>query len=61
MKLIATWTLDQDPTTDEPIRVRWEDGSPATMEDFARIDDNTQSDPYIGTKTVEFGYDTQHP
>jgi hypothetical protein len=57
MKLIATWTLDQDPATDEPIRVSWEDGQPATMADFAHIDGRTQSDPYIGSQTVEYGYE----
>jgi hypothetical protein len=60
MKLIATWKLSQETETEEPIRVRWEDGSAATMEDFARIVPASQSDPYIEGNIVEFGYDTRN-
>jgi hypothetical protein len=35
MKLIATWEASQD-ITDEPMDIRWEDGTAATMEDFRR-------------------------
>ncbi len=56
MRLIATWRLDQEPSTDAPVKLRWEDGTPATMADFARIDGNTQSDPDLRGDTVEFGY-----
>jgi hypothetical protein len=56
-RLIATWNTDQDPAKDAPIRVRWAaDDSPATLEDFARIDGNTQSMPDIDGQTVEFSY-----
>ena len=56
MQLIATWNTDQDVAAENPIRLRWEDGTPATMEDFARIDTRTQSDPDIEGDIVEFGY-----
>lgn len=55
-RLIATWTLAQDPAVDAPVKLRWEDGTPATMADFARINGNTQSMPDIDDKTVEFSY-----
>jgi hypothetical protein len=59
MKLIATWKQSQDPEADPPIRVRWEDGAPATIEDFERIDSGSQSYPYIEGDTIEFGYETR--
>ncbi len=55
-RLIATWGLTQDPATDAPVKLRWEDGTPATMEDFAQINSNTQSMPDINDKCVEFSY-----
>jgi hypothetical protein len=61
MKLIATWKLSQDPETEAPVRLRWEDGTAATAADFARIDPNSQSYPYIEGNIVEFGYDTRNP
>jgi hypothetical protein len=32
--LIAKWTIDQDPCTDTPAKVYWEDGSHATLNDY---------------------------
>jgi hypothetical protein len=32
--LIANWTVDQDPCTDAPAKVHWEDGSHATLNDY---------------------------
>jgi len=46
MKLIATWTQTQDETTEAPIRLTWEDGTPATASDWSRADSNTQSFGY---------------
>lgn len=54
--LIATWTLAQDPTKDAPVKLRWEDGTPAAASDFARIISRTQSDPDVDERTVEFSY-----
>lgn len=34
MILIASWTKDQDLSVEEPTSVRWEDGSPATLDDY---------------------------
>jgi hypothetical protein len=34
MKLIGKWSCGQEPGTEEPSSVIWEDGSPATMADF---------------------------
>jgi hypothetical protein len=36
MRLIASWTPDQDPSTEMPTAVKWEDGTPATLDDFAK-------------------------
>lgn len=35
MKLIATWLPDQDISEEDPHSVRWEDGSIATLADYA--------------------------
>jgi hypothetical protein len=34
MKLIAKWSLGQEPGIEKPSLVVWEDGSPATLADF---------------------------
>jgi hypothetical protein len=34
MKLIAMWSLGQEPGIEEPVSVVWEDGSPATLADY---------------------------
>lgn len=67
MRLIATWTAEQDETKDLPASVYFLDEAdnrtPATMEDFARIDSNTQSYPDVhydeqGNVTgASFGYE----
>jgi hypothetical protein len=61
--LIATWHATQDPAKDEPVKVRFDDGAPATMKDFKRFStEGQQTDPDITydqngrEKTVEFGY-----
>jgi hypothetical protein len=41
--LIATWNPGQDPAVDGPGDVRWEDGRPATLEDYARHGADTRS------------------
>jgi hypothetical protein len=55
-RLIATWNDGQNPATDEPIAVRWNDDTPATMADFARIDGSSQSDAFEHDGVVEFSY-----
>lgn len=61
-RLIATWTAQQNPEIDEPVRLRWEDGSPATLADLESVDTSSQSDPMPlygpnGEEAgVEFGY-----
>jgi hypothetical protein len=40
LALIATWAMGEDPTVDPPSTVKWEDGSPATTQDYiAHLDD----------------------
>jgi hypothetical protein len=62
MRLEATWKADQNPATDNPARLEWSDGTPATTADFARIDSSTQSDPAIdydslgNERSVTFSY-----
>jgi hypothetical protein len=34
--LIAKWTTNQDPSIEQPSSVCWEDGSPATHDDYLR-------------------------
>lgn len=34
MILIASWARDQDLSVDPPRKVRWADGSPATLDDY---------------------------
>lgn len=58
MRLIARWNAEQNPEADEPVCVRWEDGTPATPNDFKRIDTGSQSDPHILGDGVEFSYAT---
>lgn len=43
MRLIAVWTRDQDVGTEMPNTMKWDDGTPATMDDFAkhRLDTHT--------------------
>ena len=36
MRLIASWTPDQEPSTEMPTTLKWEDGTPATFDDFAK-------------------------
>lgn len=36
MRLTATWKPDQDAAMDMPDSLKWEDGTPATVDDFAR-------------------------
>ena len=36
MRLIASWTSDQEPGTEMPTTLKWEDGTPATLDDFAQ-------------------------
>ena len=57
MRLIATWKKEQNVEIDNPVALRWEDGTTATFQDFARIDGNTQSDPDLRGSTVEFSYE----
>jgi hypothetical protein len=57
MRLIATWKTTQNEAVEDPIRVRWADGQPATMADFGRIVTHTQSDPDIVGDIVEFSYE----
>jgi hypothetical protein len=61
--LIATWNATQDPAKDEPVKVRFDDGTPATIADFNRFStEGQQSDPDVtyghdGRETlVSFGY-----
>lgn len=41
LALIASWTMSQDPTVDLPATVKWEDGSPATIQDYVGHLDDT--------------------
>ena len=60
MRLVATWKQTQDECNENPIDVRWEDGSPATLADFRRIDTSSQSYPeIIGNEIVTFSYEIQ--
>jgi hypothetical protein len=34
MRLIASWTPDQDPATEIPTSLKWDDGAPATVDDY---------------------------
>lgn len=34
MRLIATWTSDQNPATEMPRSLKWDNGTPATMDDY---------------------------
>jgi hypothetical protein len=49
--LIAKWNPDQDPTVDRPDSIRWDNGMPATLEDYARhlIDTNASDYGEDGT------------
>jgi hypothetical protein len=60
-RLIATWTLKQDPATDAPISLHWDDDArtPAGAADFGRILSHTQSDPEIEDERVSFGYEVK--
>lgn len=57
MRLIAIWNQSQNAMTDDPIRLEWENGTVATMEDFARIETHTQSAAYLYDGEVEFSYE----
>ena len=49
-RLIAryeTTGLTGEPNWDRPDSLRWEDGTPATMADFAAAERGTMSDPHI--------------
>ena len=35
--LIAQWTIEQDLCDDPPAKVFWQDGTPATLNDFVRL------------------------
>jgi hypothetical protein len=67
MKLIATWTTEQNNPqtdrwidTDNPVSLRWEDGTPAHLADFMRIDRSTESyRPDLRGATVEYSYDIE--
>ncbi len=34
MRLIASWTPDQEPGTEMPTELQWEDGTPASLDDY---------------------------
>jgi hypothetical protein len=68
MRLIARYEtagLVGEPNWDRPDSLRWEDGTPATMEDFAARERGTESDPHPqydaqGSEiAVEFGFSTR--
>ncbi|NYF53921.1 hypothetical protein [Tunturiibacter gelidoferens] len=41
--LIAKWTMKQAPRLKEPYSVGWEDGSPATLQDYRKHAEDTYS------------------
>jgi hypothetical protein len=53
MALIASWNQDQDFSIEEPVAVRWHDGTVATMDDYHehRLDTHTFVTP--SAQTIE--------
>jgi hypothetical protein len=43
MRLIATWTKDQDVGTELPSSLKWNNGTPATLDDYERHQLDTHS------------------
>jgi hypothetical protein len=43
MTLIAKWNPGHDPAVDRPAEVRWQDGTTATLADYARHFPNTNT------------------
>jgi hypothetical protein len=43
MRLIATWTKDQDVGTELPSSLKWEDGTVATLDDYEKHQLDTHS------------------
>jgi hypothetical protein len=53
MKLIASWTKDQDASMDEPHLVKWGDGTPATLEDYKKHLLDTHTIRFDGSGRIE--------
>jgi hypothetical protein len=45
LDLLASWSESQDPTVDPPTNVKWEEGTPASIQDYlAHLDDTYRWD-----------------
>jgi hypothetical protein len=53
MKLIASWTKDQDASMDEPSLVKWGDGTAATLDDFRKHELDTHTFRFDGSNHLE--------
>src|SRR6266481_581006 len=53
MKLIASWTMNQDASMDEPSSVKWGDGTAATLDDFRAHQLDTHTFRFDGSNHLE--------
>jgi hypothetical protein len=53
MELIASWTMNQDASMEEPCSVKWGDGTVATLDDFRAHQLDTHTFRFDGSNHLE--------